>query len=482
MPRPLSSGRALLRLLEQSSQPIYALDSARRIVFANAALAAWLGRDAANLIGLRCDYHAGTSDRASSEIGAGLCPPPEAFLGELESGRVCRPALAEERPGARDSSSEQRAARFLRLAGDSAGRTLLLVIVLPAETTAAAQLNDPAIAPEQLHSLLQRLRGQMGRRYAISHLIGESEAMVRVREQVRVAAKAQASVLILGPEGSGREHVARTIHYAQPAASIGPLVPIACSLVDAESLQSTLTSLLRKQFETPTERPPAALLVDVDRLRPDAQQELVGFMNLPDVELHTLATARRPLSRLVAKGGFRSDLAHALSTLTITLPPLAKRKADVPLLAQHFLEATNAAGGKQLSGFAPAALELLATYDWPGNLDELEATVRHACQRATGPQVHVADLPDTFHLVLDAAAHPIRALESIRLDDFLAEIEKELLERAVQAARGNKSKAASLLGLSRQRLLRRLAHFGLISPAAVAEEEPVIFQQMPDES
>ena len=107
------------------------------------------------------------------------------------------------------------------------------------------------------------------------------------------------------------------------------------------------------------ERPPAALLLYVERLQPEAQQELAGFFLLPGIELHTLATSRVNLQRLAAKGKFRRDLAYALSTLTIVIPPLKSRLADVPLLAQHFLEERNAEGGHQLSGFAPAAMELL---------------------------------------------------------------------------------------------------------------------------
>jgi DNA-binding NtrC family response regulator len=195
-----------------------------------------------------------------------------------------------------------------------------------------------------------------------------------------------------------------------------------------------------------------------------------------------LATARVPLQRLAAKGKFRTDLAYALSTLTIRLPSLKSRREDVPLLAQHFLEEKNAAGDKQLSGFAAAAMELLTTHDWPGNLDELATVVREACERAAGPQVQSADLPESLHLALHGAAHPLRELESIQLDEFLAEIEKELLQRALKASRGNKSKAAQMLGISRQRLLRRLAQLGLGPAIGATDDEPVVFEPLPEET
>jgi DNA-binding NtrC family response regulator len=256
-------------------------------------------------------------------------------------------------------------------------------------------------------------------------------------------------------------------------------VPIDCQVVDAERMQSTLTSLLRRQAETPAERPSTALLLNVDRLKADGQQELAGFFQLPGIELHTLATARASLQRLAAKGKFRRDLAFALSTLTIALLPLHKRANDVPLLAQHFLEELNASGGKQLSGFSSAALDLLAAYPWPGDVEELAQAVRDAAAKAVGPQILPTDFSDRFHLALHAAAHPPREPETIDLDEILAAIEKELLQRALAQARGNKSRAAELLGINRGRLLRRLVQLGLAEPSPT--EEQVVFEPLPEE-
>jgi len=354
-----------------------------------------------------------------------------------------------------------------------------LVIVDAGGAVPAEPGDSSQLAPQWLHAMLQRLRGEMGRRYHIGQLIGESDPLRRVREQVRIASEACPRVLIVGPPGSGREHVARTIHYSQPAASIGPLVPIDCTLVDAEEMQGVLTSLLRRQVESPTQRPPAALLLQVDRLRESAQHELAGFLALPEVELHTLATSRMSLSRLAAKGRFRRELAYALSTLTISLPPLRSRAGDVPLLAQFFLEEFNAEGKRQLAGFAPQALDELVAYEWPENVAELAQVVREACERATGPQVQPTDLPDRIHLAANAVAHAAVEPKAIQLDDFLAGIEKELIERALRQAKGNKTRAADLLGVNRARLLRRLAQLGL--GPAVPDEEAVVFEPMAGE-
>jgi transcriptional regulator with PAS, ATPase and Fis domain len=458
-------------MLTEAAVPIFVIDHQRRIVFANGALGQWLGIDAQQLVGQMCRYQAAGGDDPLVAATAGICPPPEAFSGIAADGFISRMAGPQH-------SFERRPARFIHIPEKESDLSCLLVVVQPT-TVSDQQPTEGAITLERLHALLLKLRSQLGKRFSISQLIGASDAIQRVREQVSVAAEAHARVLIVGPPGSGREHVARTIHYGQQSNSIGPLVPIDCPLVDAEQMQASLASLLRSQHESPTDRPAAALLLDVHRLSEGAQQELAGFLHLPHIELHALATSRVSLARLAAKGKYREDLAHELSTLTIYLPPLARRPSDIPLLAQHFLEQVNAAGGRQLSGFQPAVLELLVGLPWPGNIDELARGVLEACERAAGPRVTIADLPAWIHLTHDVAARPPRDDQAIQLDDFLAQVEKELLARALRRTRGNKSKAAQLLGLSRPRLLRRLSQLGLISQAEA--DEPVVFEPLPDE-
>src|SRR5262249_5074218 len=144
---------------------------------------------------------------------AALCPPPEAFAGQITDGFASR--LAGVQP------FERRRVRFLSLPGPKADDALLLVIVQDKEGTAS-----PAAAPlvpDRLHALLLKLRSDLGQRFHISQIIGNSAAIRRVRQQVHVATEANARVLILGPGGSGREHIARTIHYAHSSTSIGPL-------------------------------------------------------------------------------------------------------------------------------------------------------------------------------------------------------------------------------------------------------------------
>lgn len=469
MPRKPSPARTLTRLLDAAATPVYVLDDDRRLVWGNAAFAAWSGRSAEEMAGLKFSYTSSGQLSGAAELASALCPPPEAFSGDLTAGTVAAPT--------QEGDTTPRQAQFALLTGEDELPAGLCVFVGGPATAAHKVSQVPT--PADLHQQLVALRSQFGRRYHIGQLIGSTPQMRRVRQQVRVAVHSRSNVLITGPAGSGREHVARTIHFTVPGgrAAVGPLVPLDCGLMDAELMQSAITSFLRRRDEWKgLARPGTLLLLEADRLSETAQQELAGFFNLPGVELLVLATASRSLARLVQRGKFRSDLAFALSTLVIALPPLSKRQADVPLLAQFFLEESNADGGKQLAGFTSEALDRLAAYAWPGNLDQLAEVVRQAHAAAVGPQVLPADLPPVVHHAASAQARPRRAPEPIRLDEFLERIERELLERALAQARGNKTKAAQLLGIHRARLIRRLVQLGLAAAPVVGDT--IVFEEV----
>ena len=199
----------------------------------------------------------------------------------------------------------------------------------------------------------------------------------------------------------------------------------------------------------------------MDCLAADAQKELASYGDVANRRIATLTTARTSLVSMAAQGRFRQDLAFQLSTFLIELPPLAERREDIALLAQVFLEDANQAGGKQLSGFTADAQRLLANYAWPRNADELAEVVRAACAKADSVLVEITHLPPHLHAATDAAAHPRRADPPIEIDAFLADVEKELLTRALRQAKGNKAKAAKLLGMNRVRLLRRMGQLGI---------------------
>jgi len=456
MARARSSTAELAKLLNSVAQPIYVLDDEQTLVFCNRACLDWVGRTAEELQGRRCAYHSNPEVSGLEAVAAGLCPPPPAMAGREMSGTVA--CLAA------DGRLCRRRARFLPLLSDPEEVIGLVAVVDPedlpeSETAAAASPTEAA----RLHEQIRSFRHQAAARWSPDRLLGESPAMCRARAQIALAAGSEASVLVVGPPGSGRQHVAHSIHYARRGGSSGSLVPLACSVLGAELIRSTVAALADRRPSPEQPGRGTLLLNDADQLPAEVQAELAEVFSGKSFPLRLIATARRPLLEL-PREGYREDLAAVLSTVVIELPPLSERRGDLPMLAQLFLEEANQRSTKQVAGFSPEALDRLDQYPWPGNVDELAQVVARAHQRAEGPQIGVADLPERIHLAADAAAHPRRSPETIVLDEFLGRIERELIRRAMARAKGNKTRAAKLLGMTRPRLYRRLVRLGLTEP------------------
>lgn len=460
MPRARSGISDLTRTVAACTQPIYLLNSHRAIVYANGACAAWLGIDAEHLLGARCDYHSLTLASATQTLAAGLCPPPEAFLLPHSTGMVTATCEGE---------LQQRRAQFFTLPMPDETAPALLAIVgttQPMTPLPSATAEEPSAA--ELHVLLRWLRQSLRSRSALDRWIGDTPAVKRVREQFAAAAMTSARLLVVGPRGAGRRELARGIYYQQGVEDAAPLVSLQAAELDAESLQMAITSLVRAHRATGSDSPPTVLLEEVDQLAADAQRELRGFLELPGFDVRTLCTAQRSLIALAEQGEYDRELAYALSTLVLELPPLRLRLADLPLLTQTLVEELNASGGKQISGLASEALERLAIYSWPGDVAQLAEVIKAAWTSAATTQITLADLPRWLNAAEGAAARPPRKEQPIVLDAFLADVERELIARALARGRGNKSKAARLLGISRPRLLRRMEQLDVKQPASTS--------------
>ena len=372
----------LARLLSAVAAPIYVLNDERRIIYANPACAEWLAISLEEFVGQSTAYHSSPTVEPGALKAAGLCPPPEVL-----SGRRMRAIVACDRG---QSQFSRRRAEFIPLGVEGEEFVAILALVEPIDLpagveTSADDVGDDAAESAALHERLRRLHSQLRAPWQMDRLVGESPAMTRVRAQVQLAWTSGASVVIVGPQGSGRQHVAKAIHYGQPAAEIGDLVPLACSSLSAELLRSEIEALVR-QLEQAAGRPVTTLLLnDVQELPGEVQAALADLLAGDSLPLRIIATSAGQLGDLAARGLFRRDLAAQLSTIEIHLPPLAERREDVPLLAQMFLEEFNAEGERQLQGFSPEALDQLAAYSWPGNIDELSAMVREAHCARGGP-------------------------------------------------------------------------------------------------
>ncbi len=415
----------LLRLLQDAAQPVYLVDDERRFVFLNAACADWIEAPADLLMGRQCRWQSHNTDPLAAAADA-LCPPPEAFQGRRTAGRVSKSSS--------DGRLWHRSAEFVPLRGQSDNWIGVLVVVdssdlPPNASTAENNGAPPADESRQLHDCVAHLRNELARWHHVERLVGADAAMKRVRAQVELAAAGTGTVLVLGPAGSGRQHVARTIHFAQQP-PLGTFAPVACSALPPEALRSTIASLITRHSQPANNARVTLLLSDVHLLPAEVQPDVLRWLTTLPNNIRMMATATQPLETLASSGLFLPELAHALGTLVIELPPLSSRRDDIPLVAQMLLEDFNAEGGKQLRGFTPEALDRLVAYDWPGQIAELAAAVREACSSADGIEVHDADLPKRLGLAADAARLPRKQPDVINLENFLAGIETELIQRA----------------------------------------------------
>lgn len=455
MPRVRASTAGLSRLLNSAARPVYVLDREQRIVFGNEACLHWLGLSPDELIGARCTWHTSSAEAGPEAVAGGLCPPPAALEGHEAGGTVtCAGA---------DGRLRRRRARFVPLAGGADEVIGVMALVEPADLVDSEMAAVEAAPDEsaQLHEHVRKYRQRFAARYRVDRLVGDSPAMRRARAQVELAAGSQASVLITGPVGSGRQLVAEAIHYGNRSEPRGTLVPLACSVLGAELIESALDALADRHTLKGKAAGSTLLLNDADLLPVEVQAEAMQVLTSRSFPLRVISTAREALTELAARGQYRADLAAALSTLTIHLPPLADRREDIPPLAQLFLEEVNARSKRQLAGFTSEALDALDGYPWPGNVDELVLLVAEAHAKARELEITVADLPERIHLAAGAAAHPRVPEQRIVLDEFLGRVERELISRALARAKGNKTKAAKLLGMTRPRLYRRLVQLGL---------------------
>ncbi len=440
-------------LLENSPQPVYFLSDRRNIVYCNGALGTWTGTDVDQLIGRRVDYATHSGQPAAPGLAAGLCPPPAVFGGHFSRGHAsCM---------SRDGKLMHRRATFVPVrAGRNDGAAYAVFTILDAHdldaATMAADLAEES--SEALHWAIQRFHARQTEQYALQHLVGQTPAIRRVRAQIELAASTTSSVLIVGPLGSGCSRVARTVHYLRARAHPSLLLPLNCALLNSDAVGRAMEKLAQQE----SRRDAVTLwLQNVDTIGWDVQPYLADRLRTLPESVLLMATSRDDLLARVDEQPFREDLYCRLATLTITLPALPARLPDIPLLVQASIEELNREGGKQLAGMNAEALDLLAAYPWSRGLDQLHEVVREARQSATGHEITPHDLPATIRHAAEMAAHPPPRDEKIVLDEFLGRIEVELIARALRRAKGNKTKAAELLGMTRPRLYRRLEQLDL---------------------
>lgn len=300
-------------------------------------------------------------------------------------------------------------------------------------------------------------------------MVGKSAAMQYLLSEIALVAPSEATVLIHGDSGTGKELVARAIH-ASSARREKPLVALNCAALNESLLESELFGHEKGAFTGADKRREGRFveadggtlfldeigdispMMQVRLLRAIQEREVqrVGSNQTIPVDVRLIAATHRDLAEEVNAGRFRQDLYYRLNVVAIEVPSLRQRREDIPLLADHFLQRFAERNRKAVKGFTPQAMDLLIHYDWPGNIRELENAVERAVVLLTGEYVSERELP------LAIASTPIPLAQSQDIQP-LVEVEKEVILAALEKTGGNKTEAARQLGITRKTLLAKLS-------------------------
>ena len=326
-----------------------------------------------------------------------------------------------------------------------------------------------------------RYRDEARSREPWSQLVGSSPAMLEVYKLVARVSEGRSTVLIEGESGTGKELIARAVH-SNSRRRDKPFIPVNCGALPDHLLESEMFGYEKGAF-TGAVGSKAGLfeaanggtlfLDEIGDLGPSLQVKLLRVMQEQEVrrvgstasvkvDVRIIAATNRDLATLVKEGKFRDDLYYRLNVVRIVLPSLAERREDIPMLAQHFLQ-KYAKQSLHVKGFLPETMALLKRYRWPGNVRELENAVERAVSLSHGPLLLPEDLPEA---VRNESASTTVSQDSLVGTDqnvllTLDEVEKRHLARVLKETKGNKVKAAKILGIDRRTLYRMAERFGL---------------------
>ena len=320
-----------------------------------------------------------------------------------------------------------------------------------------------------LQSEVDELRSQLDERFGLDNMVGSSPAMERVFKMVRRAAPTSATVLLQGPNGTGKDLVAHAIHNLSPRAH-GPFVAVNCGAIPENLIESELFGHEKGSFSGAVAQHigsfeaadggtlfldeigelPLAMQVKLLRALENRSFTRVGGTQSVEVDIRIVAATHRDLKALGDSGGFRQDLYYRLNVVDIYLPALKDRAEDIPLLASRFIKEISAKNGGAVTGITPAAMRILEQYRWPGNVRELRNVVEKMVVLSAGGLLDVDDVPDDLK-----SAAPSRLSPSVTLD----ENEKAQILAVLQECNGNRSLAARRLGISRRTIYRKLDEY-----------------------
>ncbi|MGE5570343.1 MAG: sigma-54-dependent transcriptional regulator [Rhodospirillales bacterium] len=335
---------------------------------------------------------------------------------------------------------------------------------------------------------VRTLRASLDRKYGFENIIGHSEALLTVLDTAARAAQSNSTILIHAETGTGKELLARAIHFNSPRRD-KPFITINCGAIPRDLLESELFGHVKGSFTGAITHKvgkveladrgtlfldeigemPGELQVKLLRLLQHGELEKVGAMSPVRVDVRFIAATNRNLKAMIEDGTFREDLYYRLSVIPLELPPLRDRAEDIPELVQHFFVKAKEAQGRPNLVLPASLLPRFQEYRWPGNIRELENVIERIVVLARGDEITLADLPD--FLRRERPAVDMLQLELPARGISLEAVEKELILRALEKFHGNQTHAARYLDISRKALIYRMEKHGIRRKAAESEEE-----------
>ena len=324
----------------------------------------------------------------------------------------------------------------------------------------------------------RELRREVEDRFAFENLIGSSPPMKALFESMQLAAPATSTVMIVGETGTGKELVARAIHYNSPGKD-GPFVTVNCGAIPDTLMEAELFGYRKGAFTGADSNRkgkfevadggtlfldevgeiPLGLQPKILRVLQSGEVDRIGAEQPSRVDVRILAATHRDLEKMIEEGAFREDLYYRLAVVPLKVPPLRDRREDIPLLAEHLLRKMIDKTGRQGLRLPPEVFALFDRYAWPGNVRELENTIERMVVLSREDQLNVGTLPEKIRGTPDGASATGFKLppQGVRLD----ELERDLIRQALERNAGNRTKAAKDLGLTRNTLLYRMQKHGL---------------------
>lgn len=314
------------------------------------------------------------------------------------------------------------------------------------------------------------LHHKLEKRFRFENIIAKSPRMQQVIEVIKIVSKSNATVLVTGETGTGKELVAQAIH-SQSLRADKPFIAVSCAALPESLLESELFghekgaftgAYARKQGKFEAANRGTLFLDEIGEMSANIQVHLlrvleekefnrVGGNELIKVDVRVISATNRDMKKTIADGSFREDLYYRLNVVNIEIPPLRERKEDIPLLAQYFLKKFATENEKEIAGFSNEATAFLMRYEWPGNVRELENAVERAVILAKNPDIEVTDIsPNNLA--------PYLAVSTTR---NLKEVEKNHIEEVLLETGGNYTESAKILGISRMTLYNKAKTYGL---------------------